>query len=41
MCETSQSLEAMTLVVLLYAVINLLIALVLNVANRRTMKPSR
>ena len=39
--QTSQALEAMTLVVLLYVVINLTIALVVNVANRRTMKPSR
>jgi general L-amino acid transport system permease protein len=36
--QTSQALEAMTLVVLLYAAINLLIALAVNVANRRTMK---
>jgi general L-amino acid transport system permease protein len=36
--QTSQALEAMTLVVLLYAAINLLIALAVNIANRRTMK---
>ena len=36
--QTSQALEAMTLVVLLYACINLLIALAVNAANRRTMK---
>ena len=36
--QTSQALEAMTLVVLLYAAINLLIALAVNLANRRTMK---
>ncbi|HEY1326661.1 MAG TPA: ABC transporter permease subunit [Casimicrobiaceae bacterium] len=36
--QTSQALEAMTLVVLLYAAINLSIAVALNVANRRTMK---
>ncbi len=36
--QTSQALEAMTLVVLLYAGINLLIALAVNAANRRTMK---
>jgi len=33
--QTSQALEAMSLVVLLYAVINLLIALAMNLANRR------
>jgi general L-amino acid transport system permease protein len=36
--QTSQALEAMTLVVLLYAAINLLIALAVNLANRRTMQ---
>jgi general L-amino acid transport system permease protein len=36
--QTSQALEAMTLVVLLYAAINLTIALAVNVANRRAMK---
>lgn len=35
--QTSQALEAMALVVLLYAVINLLIALVVGVANRRLL----
>jgi general L-amino acid transport system permease protein len=36
--QTGQALEAMTLVVLLYAAINLAIALVANLANRRLMK---
>lgn len=36
--QTSQALEAMTLVVLLYAVINLVIALVINIANRRLLR---
>lgn len=36
--QTSQALEAMTLVVLLYAAINLLIALAVNLANRRLLK---
>jgi len=36
--QTSQALEAMSLVVVLYAAINLAIALAVNVANRRTMR---
>jgi general L-amino acid transport system permease protein len=36
--QTSQALEAMALVVLLYAAINLFIALVINVANRRLLR---
>jgi len=36
--QTSQALEAMALVVLLYAAINLVIALVVNDANRRLLK---
>ncbi|HEX9719345.1 MAG TPA: ABC transporter permease subunit [Ramlibacter sp.] len=36
--QTSQALEAMALVVLLYATINLFIALVVNLANRRLLK---
>jgi general L-amino acid transport system permease protein len=36
--QTNQALEAMALVVLLYAVINLAIALTVNLANRRLMK---
>jgi general L-amino acid transport system permease protein len=36
--QTSQALEAMSLVVLLYAAINLLIALAVNLANRRILK---
>jgi general L-amino acid transport system permease protein len=36
--QTSQALEAMTLVVLLYAAINLLIALLVGVANRRLLR---
>jgi general L-amino acid transport system permease protein len=36
--QTSQALEAMTLVVLLYAAINLSIALVVNLANRRLLE---
>ncbi|HKB54828.1 MAG TPA: ABC transporter permease subunit [Ramlibacter sp.] len=36
--QTSQALEAMTLVMLLYAAINLLIALILNLANRRLLR---
>ena len=36
--QTSQALEAMTLVVLLYAAINLSIALVVNLANRRLLR---
>jgi ABC-type amino acid transport system permease subunit len=36
--QTSQALEAMTLVVLLYAVINLFIALAVNLVNRRLLK---
>jgi general L-amino acid transport system permease protein len=39
--QTSQALEAMTLVILLYAAINLAIALAVNMANRRTMRHSR
>jgi len=35
--QTSQALEAMTLVVLLYAAINLAIALIVNLANRRLL----
>jgi general L-amino acid transport system permease protein len=35
--QTSQALEAMTLVVLLYAAINLAIALIVNIANRRLL----
>ena len=35
--QTSQALEAMTLVVVLYAVINLLIALAVGLANRRLL----
>ena len=35
--QTSQALEAMTLVVLLYAAINLVIALIVNLANRRLL----
>lgn len=36
--QTSQALEAMTLVVVLYAAINLLIALAVNFANRRLLR---
>jgi general L-amino acid transport system permease protein len=36
--QTSQALEAMALVVLLYAAINLVIALLVNLANRRLLK---
>jgi general L-amino acid transport system permease protein len=36
--QTSQALEAMTLVVLLYATINLFIALIVNLANRWLMR---
>jgi general L-amino acid transport system permease protein len=36
--QTSQALEAMALVVLLYAGINLVIALLVNLANRRLLK---
>ncbi|GAB3667284.1 ABC transporter permease subunit [Ramlibacter alkalitolerans] len=36
--QTSQALEAMTLVLLLYAVINLLIALAVNLANGRLLR---
>jgi len=36
--QTSQALEAMTLVVALYAAINLLIALIAGVANRRLLR---
>ena len=36
--QTSQALEAMTLVVVLYAAINLAIALIVNVANRRLLR---
>ena len=36
--QTSQALEAMALVVLLYATINLAIALVVNLANRRLLR---
>jgi general L-amino acid transport system permease protein len=36
--QTSQALEAMTLVLLLYAAINLLIALGVNLANRRLLR---
>jgi general L-amino acid transport system permease protein len=36
--QTSQALEAMTLVVVLYAAINLAIALVVNLANRRLLR---
>ena len=36
--QTSQALEAMALVVVLYAVINLLIALAVNLANRRLLR---
>ena len=36
--QTSQALEAMTLVVLLYAAINLIIALTVNLANRRLLR---
>ena len=36
--QTGQALEAMALVVLLYAAINLAIALVVNVANRRLLR---
>lgn len=36
--QTSQALEAMTLVVLLYAAINLAIALAVNLANRRLLR---
>ena len=35
--QTSQALEAMALVVLLYAAINLAIALAANLANRRLL----
>jgi general L-amino acid transport system permease protein len=35
--QTNQALEAMALVVLLYAAINLLIALAVNLANRRLL----
>lgn len=36
--QTSQALEAMTLVVVLYAAINLAIALLVNIANRRMLR---
>jgi general L-amino acid transport system permease protein len=36
--QTSQALEAMTLVVVLYAAINLAIALIVNLANRRLLR---
>ena len=36
--QTGQALEAMALVVVLYAAINLVIALVVNLANRQLMK---
>jgi len=36
--QTSQALEAMSLVVLLYAAINLLIAVAASVANRRLLR---
>ena len=36
--QTSQALEAMALVLLLYAAINLLIALAMNLANRRLLR---
>jgi general L-amino acid transport system permease protein len=36
--QTSQALEAMALVVVLYATINLFIALVVNLANRRLLR---
>jgi ABC-type amino acid transport system permease subunit len=36
--QTSQALEAMSLVVLLYAAINLAIAASVNVANRRLLR---
>lgn len=36
--QTSQALEAMTLVVLLYAAINLFAALIVNLANRRMLE---
>jgi general L-amino acid transport system permease protein len=36
--QTSQALEAMALVVLLYAAINLAIALAVNLANRRLLR---
>lgn len=36
--QTSQALEAMALVVVLYATINLVIALVVNLANRRLLR---
>src|SRR6185437_9022604 len=36
--QTGQALEAMALVVLLYAAINLVIALVVNLANRRLLR---
>ena len=35
--QTSQALEAMALVVLLYVAINLFIALIVGVANRRVL----
>ena len=36
--QTNQALEAMALVVLLYASINLVIALAVNLVNRRLLK---
>lgn len=39
--QTSQALEAMTLVVVLYAAINLAIALAVNLANRRVLRRQR
>jgi ABC-type amino acid transport system permease subunit len=36
--QTSQALEAMALVVLLYVTINLVIALAVNLANRRLLR---
>jgi len=36
--QTSQALEAMVLVILLYAAINLFIALIVNLANRRLLR---
>ena len=36
--QTSQALEAMTLVVVLYGAINLAIALIVNIANRRLLR---
>ena len=39
--QTGQALEAMSLVVILYAVINLAIALIVNLFNHRLMRTEK